>query len=218
MFAGLTFEKGSGMLGQLHDGMRRTMDKKQILFGVALILLVVSIGYRAMNPFEQARVESLTYTGENRVSMRFDIINQNRTKAHSLNDTVSRFIDPPLVSATVHQDLFAKYQPTRPSPSPEKTPEPPLDAPPVEDPDQDRRELIQIAEREISEYRIFGIFEHEKELVVFLSKGNQVIVAKKGDFLEDKYRIDKIEKTHITIMAVQINEPIQLDMSDFFRG
>jgi hypothetical protein len=218
MFAGLTFERGSGKLGQPHDGKCMTMDKKQILFVVALILLVVSIGYRAMNPFEQARVETLTYTGEKSLSTRSGILNESRTKPHTVHDTVSRFIDPPLVSATVHQDLFAKYQPPRPSPSPETSPEPPLDAPPVEDPDQERRELIQEAEREISEYRIFGIFEHENDLFVFLTKGKQVIVAGKGDLLEDKYRIHEIEKTHIKIMAVKINEPIQLDMSDFFRG
>jgi hypothetical protein len=194
------------------------MDKKQILFVVALILLVVSIVYRAMNPFDQARVETLTHTGEKNPTPRSDSFDENRTKAHALHDRVSRFIDPPLASATVHQDLFAKYQPPRPSPSPETTSEPHLGAPLVEDSEQDRLELIQEAEREISEYRIFGIFEHEKNLVVFLSKGNQVIVAGKGDLLADRYRIDEIEKTHIRIMALQINEPIQLDLSDFFRG
>ncbi len=194
------------------------MGKKHILFVVALILLVVSIVYRAFNPFEQARVEALTYTVQKPLPDRPETITKNRTNTHTVHDTVSRFIDPPPVSATVHQDLFSIYQPPRPAPAPETSPEPPLDDTPIEDPEQDRRELIQEAKRKISEYRIFGIFEHETNMFVFLSKGKQVIVAGKGDLLEDKFRIDEIEKTHITIMALHLNESIHLDMGEFYKS
>ena len=194
------------------------MDKKHILFVVALILLVVSIVYRAFNPFEQARVEALTYTGETRPSARSGALQENRTSAHTVHDTVSRFIDPPQVSAAVHQDLFSIYQPPQPAPAPEAAPAPPPDDTPVKDPEQDRRNLIQDAIREISGYRIFGIFEHEDNIFVFIAKDKQVIVAGKGDCLEDKYRIDEIEKTHITIMALHLDESIHLDMSEFYKG
>ena len=194
------------------------MGKKHILFVVALILLVVSIVYRAFNPFEQARVEALTHTVQKRLPDRSDTINENRTSDHTVHETVSRFIDPPPVSATIHQDLFAIYQPPRPAPAPEESTAPPMDDTPMEDPEQDRRDLIQGAIREISGYRIFGIFEHETNMFVFLAKDKQVFVAGKGDHLEDKYRIDDIDKTHITIMALHINEPIRLDLSDFYKG
>ena len=194
------------------------MDKKHILFVVALILLVVSIVYRAFNPFEQARVEALTYTGETLLPAQSGTLEENRTNAHTVHDTVSRFIDPPRASATVHQDLFSIYQPLPLSPPPEASPAPPLDDTPIKDLEQDHRNLIQDAIREISGYRIFGIFEDEDKLFVFLAKDKQVIVAGKGDFLEEKYRIDEIEKTHITIMALHLNESIHLDMSEFYNG
>jgi len=195
-----------------------TMGKKHILFVVALILLVVSIVYRAFNPFEQARVEALTYTVQKPLPDRPETITKNRTNDHTVHDTVSRFIDPPPVSATVHQDLFAIYQPPRPTSAPETSPTPPLEDTPIEDPEQDRRELIQDAVREISGYRIFGLFEHEDKIFVFMAKDKQVFVAGKGDFLEDKFRIDEIEKTHITVMALHLNEAIQLDMGEFYKS
>ena len=89
------------------------MDKKHILFVVALILLVVSIVYRAFNPFEQARVEALTYTGETLLPAQSGTLEENRTNAHTVHDTVSRFIDPPRASAT------------RPAPTRESTPSSP---------------------------------------------------------------------------------------------
>jgi hypothetical protein len=194
------------------------MGKKHILFVVTLILLVVSIVYRAFNPFEQARVAALTYTVQKRFPDRPETIIKNRTDSHTIHDTVSRFIDPPQVSASVHQDLFAIYQPPRLSPATETSPPPPLDETPIEDLEQERQDLIQDAIREISGYRIFGLFEDENKTFVFLAKDKQVIVAGKGDCLEDKYRIDEINKTHITITALDLNEPIQLDMSEFYKS
>jgi hypothetical protein len=193
------------------------MDKKHILFVVALILLVVSIVYRVMNPFEQARVQSLTYTGEKRPSARSDALEQSRSPAQAVHDTVSRFMDPPLVSAAVRQDLFSAYQPPRPSPAPESRAAPPPDDPSPEEPEQDRHDPLQQIIKDISEYRVFGTFEDENGLSVFLAKGDQVIVAATGDRLEDKYRIDEIEKTHIKILALEVNETIQLDMREFTR-
>jgi hypothetical protein len=198
--------------------MRMTMGKKHILFVVALILLVVSIVYRAFNPFEQARVEALTYTVQKRIPDRSDSLTKNRTHTHPVHDTVSRFIDPTPVSVTIHQDLFAIYQPPRPAPAPETSPAPPQDGIPIQDPEQDRRDLIQDAIREISGYRIFGVFEAGNKMVVFLAKDKQVFVAGKGDFLEEKFRIDEIEKTHITITALPLNESIHLDMSEFYKS
>jgi hypothetical protein len=194
------------------------MNKKNILFVTTLAVLAATIVYRAMNPFEQARVKTLTYTGENRVSARSQTLNENAAGAHTVHDSVSRFIDPPQVSATVHQDLFSIYQPPRPAPAPETPQTSPLDDTPVHNPDQERQAQIQDAIRDISGYRVFGVFEEDDtHRFVFLSKGKQVIVAGKGDLLQEKYRIDDIEKTHITIMALHLNEPIQLDMQDFYK-
>jgi hypothetical protein len=104
------------------------MDKKHILFVVVLILLVVSIVYRAYNPFEQTRVETLTFTGEQHLSTHSISLEENPTHVH---DTVSRFMDPPLVSASVHQDLFSIYQPPRPAPALKASPKSPLDDTPL---------------------------------------------------------------------------------------
>jgi regulatory protein YycI of two-component signal transduction system YycFG len=198
--------------------MHMTLDKKHILFVVAFILLVVSIVYRAMNPFEQARVKTLTYTVEKRLPARSDTLKKNQTSGHVLHDTVSRFIDPALVSATVHQDLFSIYHPPRPALAQEKTQTSTLDDIPVHDPEQERQSQIQDAIRDISGYRVFGVFEEdETHRFVFLSKGNQVIVAGKGDLLQEKYRIEEIEKTHINIMALHLNESIHLDMQGFYN-
>ena len=70
-----------------------TMGKKHILFVVALILLVVSIVYRAFNPFEQARVEALPYTVLKPLPDLPQTITKNRNNTHTGHDTVSRFID-----------------------------------------------------------------------------------------------------------------------------
>lgn len=199
-------------------GVRMAVDKKHILFAVAFILLAVSILYRALNPFEQDRIETLTYTGEKRLPPRSDIIDENRTSPRTFHDTVSRFTDHPRVSAAIHQDLFSIYQPPRLSPSPETLPENPLTDSPVGKPEQNRQDLIQEAIREISGYRIFGIFEDENKRFVFLSKGDQIIVAGEGDRLEDKFRVDEIEKTHVKIMALHVNESLRLEMSDLQNG
>lgn len=67
----------------------------------------------------------------------------------------------------------------------------------------------------ISSLRFLGYYESGSDKAIFFSREKLVIVARKGDRLNDKYLLEEITDKAIRINALDINEIIHLDIKEF---
>ena len=199
-------------------------DRKQkMMFTLALLLLLVSVGYRIMHPYVQPRVDRLTHTGSS--SIAGDVVFPFEKKSGGMSETPAysnrlfdQFFNQPVCSGEIVNDVFALYlgepqtiasDKTAPGSSgePRKTlPVNPAPSPP---------DLLKKTVDYLLSFTFMGGFQRGKEKAVFLSRGNQVLVARTGDRINGKYLITAIDENSITIRALDINETIHLDMREF---
>jgi hypothetical protein len=198
------------------------LSKKHILLIISVFLLIISIIYRLLNPFEQQRVVGeLTYTGK-KVGKKADKIKtENQRDLLLVNksddkDIIAKFLNKPTISAKVHSDLFAIYKP------PVKIDKNRKINAPVNKAVQNSQKIVNIKKDPVQEikeylssYRLYGTYKSENIKAVFLAKNKLVLVAKTGDRLDGKYLIDDIQDNYIKIRALELNEIIHLDMREF---
>ncbi len=188
------------------------ITKKNIIFIITFLLLIISVVYRILNPFVQPRIETLTFTGKKAKTekeVEHTIVKTSRIESQSLIDT---FINKPKISGKVESDLFAIYKaPLEKQPEPSiirQKPEPVEKSLPVNNP------LLDI-KKYITSYRLYGSYEIDNKRAVFLGKDKLVLVAKTGDRLDGKYLISDIQENFIKIKVLDLNETIHLDMREF---
>ncbi len=188
------------------------LTKKNTIFIVTLLLLIISVVYRILNPFVQPRIEILTFTGKKAKTeneAEHTIIKTSQFESQRLID---KFIKRPKISGGVKNDLFAIYEPPlgkRLKPAIIRPKAAKIDVSlPVKDP------ILEVKEY-ITSYRIYGSYEIDNKRAVFLGKDKLVLVAKTGDRLDGKYLISDIQENHITIKALELNKTIHLDMREF---
>lgn len=189
------------------------LNKKYLIFAVVLILLVISIVYRILNPFVQPKTDRLTYTGkqtkEKRDTGKASITKNDLTGSHAL---VAKFLNKPEAVEKTHKDLFAIYRPPRkkrmPLPVKKETVKPEKVEPVKTDPVQEVKDYL-------FSYTFYGSYKSEDQTAVFLGKNKLVLVAKRGDRLDGKYLIDEIRDNYIRIKALDLNETIHLDTREF---
>jgi len=57
--------------------------KKKVIFLLAVVLCAISVGYRVMHPYEQMKVDKLTYTND-------PVVTRNQNKKNSMTDSMDR--------------------------------------------------------------------------------------------------------------------------------
>ncbi|MDM8539199.1 hypothetical protein QUF70_20790 [Desulfobacterales bacterium HSG17] len=199
------------------------LSKKHIILILSVSLLIISIIYRVLNPFEQQKVDKLTYTGK-KIS-KTDIPAekfltpekklQSQTQ-HQPQTLVSKFLNKPEISAKIYKDLFSIYKPPSKQATVKKVYIP-------VDKDIKTRQITKTIKKdpvqEIKEYlcsyRVYGTYKSENTKAVFLSNHNLVLCATIEHRLAGLYLIDDIPDTYITLKALALNETIHLDMREF---
>ena len=184
------------------------LDKKAIIFIAVFILLVIVIIYRVLNPFVQQKVETLTFTGKDEIGQNMvakAIESDGQVESQSL---VARFMNKPRISGQVVKDLFLMPRPLQRTAETTEAHSPPTATTTQTDP-------LAEAKAYLASYKIDGIYESEGTKAVFLSKEKLVLVAKIGDRLDGKYLIEDIQKDHVRIKALDLNETINLDLREF---
>jgi hypothetical protein len=188
------------------------LDKKQIIFIIVFMLLIISIIYRVLNPFVQPRVDKLTFTGNknNKISKPDDTIKARRqNKPQAL---VLKFLNKSDISGKVYKDLFSIYRP----PQKEKIKVPvKKDIQPEKIIEIVKKDPVLEAREYIASYALYGTYKSKDKKAVFLSKNKLVLVARIGDRLDGKYLIEDIQDNYIKIKALDLNETIHLDMREF---
>jgi Tfp pilus assembly protein PilP len=191
------------------------MDRKKIILIVLVAIFIISLAYRIMHPFKQERVAELTYSPK-RVYVKSIKKSEDLTDAKaSATGTIvllDLFKNPPRHKAKVIKNVFQEtraektVKPTDVAQKREQKKAVPV-VPKKETP-------IELAKKDLSSLKAFGMYESGGEKVVFLERGKEVLVVRKGDRINGKYVIEQISSQRITLKSKQFNESVYIDVGE----
>lgn len=188
------------------------MSRNGKILIVLLGVLFIAIIYRILNPYRQPTVAKLKYTGK---------ADRDKTPSHAIRLDEKRLtadqtvlidllVNPPRHSDKTVKDMFVlsktpavQAEEIVADPKTSGTAESPL----VEKPDP----YAQINEA-IRQFTIFGIYERNKEKVVFLEKGKDVLMVREGDRIDGKYLIERITDQEVVFKVEELNAPITINI------
>lgn len=194
-----------------------SQDRKKILLAVLVFIFALALTYRLLNPYKQERAPTLTYTGErNGKAVR------TGGTVRTGNDSEISFIrldlltHPPAHSGKTTRDIFHRATLERTENEVPKSAPPPDEKeniPSVNEPQvDDKRVKVQ---EELSRFRAFGYLDKGEERLLFLERGKDILVVRKGDRIDGKYLVVEIDENLLTLRAEEINEDVKIDLSRF---
>lgn len=189
------------------------MRRKKIILFALLGVFVLSLGYRIMNPYRQDKVAKLTHTGDKAVkAKRAKAESRGKKAEESGRVLLPLFMEPPRHSGQVGKNIF--YEAAKRTEEPRVTMpiEKEAQKPPVPVPVIDPRAKVN---EELSRFRVFGSYRSKGETVLFLERGNEILVVRQGDRINGKYLVKRIEDESIVLRAEHINEDVHIDLSEF---
>ncbi len=197
------------------------MERQKKILLVLGVIFTITLAYRIYHPFKQAEVATLTFTGKKTPLV---VAESEKTPGDKQQHTenvirLDLLAALPSYSGTVQKNIFFQAVPPKTDPAKKENAEKPkngvVKATPT--PVPTRTNPAEQVKKDLSSYKIFGIYRQGNKNGVFLEKGKQIIVIHEGDKIEGKYRIKEITDQQITLYAEQFNEIVQLDMSDFLK-
>lgn len=198
------------------------VDQKKRLLAVLVILFLAVLGYQVLNPYEQGRVEHLTYTGDGKEEPVARAASKTpgggkQEKEPGVDVYLNLLTDPPEHQGEVLNEHF--FQPI-PAVKPEPPPPPPIPAPaagentggpPAEDP-------LSVVEEDLSRLQVIGIYTRGDEPVIFFQRGKQTLVVREGDRIDGKYLVEEITLDAITLRAEHLNDTVHIDLTRFLKS
>lgn len=187
------------------------MDRKKIIMVVLVVVFLISLVYRIMHPFKQESVTELTYVGK-RVVVKSIKTTADRSGAKaSIGERkvlLDLFMNPPRHKSKVIRNVFeaTTVKKTTPPPDTAKEKERQKTAPAI----PKEENTLASAKQALSRFNVFGMFERGDEKVVFLERGKEVLVVRKGDRIDGKYFVEKITDQKVTLKARQLNERVYI--------
>jgi Tfp pilus assembly protein PilP len=179
-----------------------SLDRSQkVLLALGFIFLL-TLGYRVLNPYRQPTVAQLTHSGKPAAA-------KNAPKAESARRTadpetavvnLTVFLQPPESQAAVERDPFT---PGIAPPMVATAPAPASPLAPEEGPEVRLR-------RDLERFQVFGYLEQGGDTSLFLQRGKQVLVVRKGDRLDGRYLIEDLTEDSLTVSAAGLPAPVEV--------
>jgi Tfp pilus assembly protein PilP len=187
------------------------MDRKKIIMVVLVIIFLISLVYRIMHPFRQESVTELTYVGDRVVvkAIKGDSsLSEQNASEEGAKVRIDLFLSPPRHKGKVIRNVFEAttvQKTTQPAGTAKKEPQQKaaLEIPKKENP-------LASAKQDLSRFNVFGMFERGDEKIVFLERGKEVLVVRKGDRIDGKYMVESITDQKIMLTAKQLSEPVYI--------
>lgn len=185
-------------------------DKRKLIMAGLVCLFAVLLVYRLTHVYKQPRVTTLTYTKEkpgpgNNEAVRKDI----KTSAQEPMIISDRFLNPSAHSKEVKKNIFSEQAAV--GDHEKVTGETTVDTKPVSE------SPAAIAENQIkddlSTFRSFGYAERGGQKTLFIEKGKQIMLVRKGDRIEGKYIVQDITQKELTLLVIANNEIVHIDLS-----
>jgi len=186
-------------------------NKKKIILALLVFLFAVALVYRVTHPFKQPKIDNLKYTGGETAGPEKKA-GRKDTVASSVEAPLLKldvFLNPPEHSRKQIRDLFydqAGMDNSAAGSDKEKA-------------DQssggtaDQAVIAGRVEEDLGIFRSFGYMERGGERILFIEKGKQIMLVRKGDRIEDKYLVKEITENELTLTVISSNESVRIDIS-----
>jgi hypothetical protein len=185
-------------------------DKKKTLLTVCICLLAISVLYRLTHIYQQPKVTALTYTGEKTATGSSKIVKKDiAATAETSMINLDLFINPRPHSRDVKRDIFSGHTAAaelgKPAGGDQKSTiqEGETQTPNPEDQIKD----------DLSTFKSFGYAERGGEKILFIEKGKQIMLVRKGDRIEGKYIVKDLNQRELTLLVIANNEIVHIDLS-----
>ena len=191
------------------------MNRKKIILIISLIIFAGALTYRITHPFKQKRVAELTFTGKDiRVPVKKEDVRRSKTTETSFEESLVKlefFINPPQHSRKIFKNIFTGQMAATETEKLDNK-KIPDDGMPIKTIPAavDKRKQV---ENDLSLFKSFGFFESGGEKMLFIERGKQILVVRKGDRIEGKYIVKNITEKELTLTALSINEDVHIDLS-----
>lgn len=182
-------------------------DKRKLILSVLICLLALSLIYRLTHTYKQPKVSTLTYTKEKAKPGDNKVVRKDAaTSAKEPIIKLDRLLNPPAHSRDVKKDIFSE-QAVHEKISAETA----IETRPVsESPAENAENQIK---DDLSTFKSFGYAERGGQKTLFIEKGKQIILVRKGDRIEGKYIVKDITQKELTLQVIANNEIVHIDLS-----
>jgi len=174
-------------------------NNKKIILITFLAVLVVLVAYRIMHPYRQQTVSELTFTGSGEyrkiTNKQYDPEGRARDRSDVLIDFL---LTPPEHSGKVYKNIFFQEPYEHKAVLPE----------PVE---PQERNPVENVKADLRQFKVFGFLENSGDTAIFMERGPEILVLRKGDKIDGKYLVDSISRKVITLKAENVNELIYME-------
>jgi hypothetical protein len=187
-------------------------NKRMIILAVVICLFAVSLIYRITHPFKQQKVDVLAYSVDK--SKRHEgNINKKDIRISSVQEPLIKldlFMNPPARSREERKNIFSTEEiiDKQGNMSDESKIDKTSNSATTSVENENK------VEDDLSSFRSFGYMESKGERVLFIEKGTQIILLRKGDRVEGKYIVKEITKEELTLTVIANNESIYIDLRD----
>ncbi len=197
------------------------MDRKRKILIVLLIIFVAAVIYRVLHPFRQKRIEHLTYTSHmNRPEKRRPGENMKTPGSGDMVVMSNLMKNVPKHSGKVINELFFKPFPKNSrKDTPSAAPDDSFMEPPEDNlmPAPEKADPMKKIYEDLEKLKIIGLYSSGPDRAIFFKRGKQTIVARKGDIIDGKYKIEDITADKIVFRAKQPDKEISVDLTPFLK-
>lgn len=196
--------------------MTKTGKNKQKILAVLLAAFAVSTVYRITHPFKQKQVDTLTFVGKKNIK------NITGNKSDNYRGTPTNIMltlieNPPHHSGSVVKNIFStktSAQETRnKAEAGLKQPVNPTNDMPNNMKGSETSRTEQ-ADFTFSGLKVFGMYETDKDKVIFLERGKDILALREGDTIDGKFKVQKISNKMVTIKSKDSDKPFFIDMNE----
>lgn len=181
------------------------MDRNQKILAALGVVFMLTLGYRILAPYEQPTVATLKNDGQRPAGRRIAPEAPSKSAEDALVLAESYYLNPQRLKADVKRDPFSKAAPPPASPRPALQPR--TQAPIPQTPEGQIRNAF-------SRFKVFGSFRQESNQVLFLQRGKQVILVRKGDLIDGQYTVKDFADNNITVTSSDVEAPVLIQLEE----
>jgi len=196
--------------------MTKTSKNKQKILTVLLVALAVSVVYRITHPFKQKQVDTLTFVGKKYIKK----ITGNKVSHYRGNPTnimLTLIENSPQHSGRVVKNIFStKTSAQEGRDKAEFGIKQPANAP--SDMQNNMKNSGTSSTKQagfaFSGLKVFGMYETDKDKVIFMERGKDILALREGDTIDGKFKVQKISNKKVTIKSKDSDKPFFIDMNE----
>lgn len=185
------------------------MDRRRLALIILLALFAGAVAYAVLRQPPRKTVAKLKYTtgmradapragGRDDLKLRLDLLDREMPRFAGFKRNIFR----PIFAGEIRQPIMP-VKPVLPVPPPLPPPPPPVPPTPA-----------QMAAEEMARFKFIGFLKKENFKTVFLTRGNEIFLVRKGDKIAGKYEIASISDESMAIKLAETGEQIIVPMEE----